>query len=67
MRLSRGGKLPVTDGPFTESKEVIGGYDSFVVHSREEAVNDEALTAPTGTSNARFAISTDPHSAASHD
>lgn len=34
----RGGKLVVTDGPFTESKEVIGGW-AFVSHgSHEEAL-----------------------------
>lgn len=37
IRLS-GGKLSVTDGPFTESKEVIGGYCLFQAKSREEAV-----------------------------
>jgi hypothetical protein len=30
-------KLGVTDGPFTESKEVIGGYWFFVAGSLEEA------------------------------
>jgi hypothetical protein len=34
----RGGKLVVTDGPFTEAKEVIGGW-AFVSHnSHEEAL-----------------------------
>lgn len=34
----RGGKIVVTDGPFTESKEVIGGW-AFTSHdSREEAL-----------------------------
>jgi hypothetical protein len=36
IRLS-GGKLNVTDGPFTESKEVIGGYAMVDVKSEEEA------------------------------
>jgi hypothetical protein len=31
-----GGKLTVTDGPFTETKEVIGGYAVFDVKSKEE-------------------------------
>lgn len=35
---SRGGKLKVTDGPFTEAKEVIGGYALVEVKSREEAL-----------------------------
>jgi hypothetical protein len=33
-----GGKPVVTDGPFTESKEVIGGYWMIDVKSREEAI-----------------------------
>jgi hypothetical protein len=33
-----GGKATVTDGPFTESKEVIGGYWLIQAKSREEAV-----------------------------
>jgi hypothetical protein len=36
-----GRKLAVTDGPFAESKELIGGFAIFEVASREEA---EALT-----------------------
>jgi hypothetical protein len=34
----RGGKLSSVDGPFTESKEVIGGYAILEAKSREEAV-----------------------------
>jgi hypothetical protein len=37
IRLS-GGKLTVTDGPFAEAKEVIGGYAFYEVESKEEAV-----------------------------
>jgi len=38
-RLSyKGGKATVTDGPFPEAKEVIGGYWVIQVHSREEAI-----------------------------
>jgi hypothetical protein len=33
-----GGKPVVTDGPFTESKEVIGGYWMSEVASRDEAI-----------------------------
>ncbi len=33
-----GGKVTVTDGPFTEAKEVIGGYAQFELKSREEAI-----------------------------
>ena len=37
VRLS-GGKVTVTDGPFTETKEVVGGYAQFELKSKEEAV-----------------------------
>jgi hypothetical protein len=33
-----GGKATVTDGPFTESKEVLGGYWVIQVKSRAEAI-----------------------------
>lgn len=33
-----GGKARVTDGPFPEAKEVVGGYWMIQVKSREEAV-----------------------------
>ena len=35
---SSGNRLKVTDGPFTESKEVVGGYAMIEVASREEAL-----------------------------
>lgn len=35
---SRHGDLAITDGPFTESKEVIGGYAVLEAASREEAI-----------------------------
>jgi hypothetical protein len=34
----RAGKLSTTDGPFTEAKEVIGGYAIFEAASRDEAI-----------------------------
>lgn len=34
----KGGKATVTDGPFIESKEVIGGFWMIQVKSKEEAV-----------------------------
>ena len=37
VRLS-GGKLSVTDGPFTETKEVIGGYAILEAKSKAEAI-----------------------------
>jgi hypothetical protein len=33
-----GGKVTVIDGPFTEAKEVVGGYAQFELKSKEEAV-----------------------------
>ena len=33
-----GGKVTVTDGPFTEAKEIIGGYAIVRVKSKEEAI-----------------------------
>ena len=35
---SEGGKISVTDGPFTEAKEVIGGFALLKVHSKDEAI-----------------------------
>ena len=37
VRLS-GGKISVIDGPFTEAKEVIGGFAIFDLKSKEEAL-----------------------------
>ena len=37
VRLS-GGQLTKVDGPFTEAKEVIGGYAVFELKSKEEAI-----------------------------
>jgi hypothetical protein len=34
----KGGKSKVTDGPFSEAKEVVGGYWIIQVKSREEAL-----------------------------
>jgi hypothetical protein len=33
-----GGKAKVTDGPFTEAKEILGGYWMIQVKSKEEAI-----------------------------
>ena len=35
---SSGNRLKVTDGPFAESKEIVGGYAMIEVASREEAL-----------------------------
>src|SRR4030095_14580770 len=43
----RGGKPTVTDGPFAESKEVLGGYWMIQVKSRDEAI-EWAKRAPRG-------------------
>lgn len=37
LRLA-GGKLKITDGPFTESKEVIGGWAILDCKTKEEAI-----------------------------
>ena len=37
VRLS-GGRVTVTDGPFAETKEVVGGYAQFELKSKEEAI-----------------------------
>ncbi len=34
----KGGKITFTDGPFTEAKEIVGGYAIVNVKSREEAI-----------------------------
>jgi hypothetical protein len=35
----RGGQLQVIDGPFTESKEIVGGYAIVEVESDQEALD----------------------------
>ena len=35
----KGGKLKMTDGPFTEAKELIGGYAIVDVANRQQAVD----------------------------
>jgi hypothetical protein len=37
VRVSKG-QLTVTDGPYTEAKEVVGGYAEFELKSKEEAI-----------------------------
>jgi hypothetical protein len=41
------GKRAIVDGPFTESKELVGGLYIIEVNSREEAIQ-WALRCPTG-------------------
>jgi hypothetical protein len=38
VRLRKGGKLSVIDGPFTETKEVIGGFAVHEARSLQEAI-----------------------------
>ena len=38
VRIS-GGELQVLDGPFSEAKEVVGGYAQFELPSKEEAIS----------------------------
>ena len=35
-----GGKLVTTDGPFTEAKEVVGGFSIMELASKEEAIQE---------------------------
>jgi len=37
VRVSKG-KLTVTDGPFTEAKEIVSGFAQFELRSKEEAI-----------------------------
>ena len=39
VKLHRGGRLTAVDGPFTETKEVIGGYAILEAQSKAEAVD----------------------------
>ena len=43
-----GGKAKVTDGPFPEAKEVVGGYWMIQVKSREEAIEWASRCPATG-------------------
>jgi hypothetical protein len=38
VRLSKNGKIMVTDGPFSEAKEVIGGFAIIEASSKAEAI-----------------------------
>jgi hypothetical protein len=38
VRIADDGRFSVTDGPFTEAKEVVGGYAIIDVATREEAI-----------------------------
>ena len=38
VRFSSGGKRTVTDGPFTETKELLAGFWMFEAKSKEEAI-----------------------------
>jgi hypothetical protein len=51
----RGGKPIITDGPFAETKEVVGGFDIIECASMEEAVEVAAghPAAQTGTIEVR--------------
>jgi len=42
FRVSKG-KLTVTDGPFTEAKELLGGYAVLEANSREEALESARI------------------------
>ena len=38
VELARGGRISVVDGPYTEGKEVIGGYAILDAESKDEAL-----------------------------
>jgi hypothetical protein len=38
VRIAKG-KLTVTDGPFTEAKEIVGGFAQFEFNSKQEAID----------------------------
>jgi hypothetical protein len=38
VRISHDGKFTVTDGPFTETKELVAGFAIIQVNSKEEAI-----------------------------
>jgi hypothetical protein len=46
-----GGQAKVTDGPFTEAKDVVGGYWMIQVKSRDEAI-EWAKRCPAGANDA---------------
>jgi hypothetical protein len=48
VRLS-GGKISVVDGPFTEAKEIIGGYAQFELNSKQEAIEGPHGSCPHGS------------------
>ena len=50
----KGGKSKVTDGPFPEAKEVVGGYWMIQVKSREEAL--EWASRIPGSDNERVEV-----------
>ena len=49
-----GGKAKVTDGPFTEAKEVVGGYWMIQVKSKEEAIEWATRCPGATTAPSRF-------------
>ncbi len=58
VRLTRaGGKLRVTDGPFAEAKEALGGYWMLQVKSKEEAI-EWASRCPAVQSHAPDGVAT---------
>src|ERR1700747_1679767 len=43
------GKFTVTDGPFTESKEIVGGFAILNANSKEEAIPSEEFSSARRT------------------
>jgi hypothetical protein len=68
------GKLSLTDGPFVEAKEVVGGYVVFELRDKEEAVvmakefmqlHKDLMPGWYGTCEVRF-FATPPHDPTRH-
>jgi hypothetical protein len=64
----RGGKSSVVDGPFTEAREVVGGYYLIDVPTREEAISwgERCPGAHFGTIEVREVVSMEYNQAMSH-
>jgi hypothetical protein len=68
------GKLSLTDGPFVEAKEVVGGYAVFELRDKEEAIvmakefmqlHKDLMPGWYGTCEIRF-FATPPHDPTRH-
>ncbi len=61
VRANGNGSISVTDGPFTETKELVGGFAVFEVASKEELMKwTERFLALTGTGECELIEVTGP-------